>query len=66
MKNTSIHTMVMQEQLRIARGAAGIARDNAGNEATVKMTTQDCINALNKLEQNLTALIAHLTKQEGK
>ena len=58
--------MVMQEQLRIARGAAGMARDSAGNEGVVKMTTQDCINALSKLEQNLNALIAHVEKQEGK
>jgi len=58
--------MVMQEQLRIARGAASMARDNAGNEGVVKMTTQDCINALNKLEQNLNALIAQVEKQEGK
>ena len=58
--------MVMQEQLRIARGAAGMARDNAGKKSVVKMTTQDCINALNKLEQNLTALTAHVEKQEGK
>lgn len=56
----------MQEQLRIARGAAGMARDNACKEGVVKMTTQDCINALNKLEQNLNALIAHVEKQEGK
>ena len=58
--------MVMQEQLRIARGAASMARDNASKEGVVKMTARDCINALNKLEQNLTALIAHAEKQEGK
>lgn len=66
MKNTAIHTMVMQEQLRIARGAAGFTRDNYSNADAVKMSAQDCVNALNKLEQNLSALIAHLENMKGK
>lgn len=66
MKNTEIHTMVMQEQLRIARGAARFTRDNYSNADAVKMSAQDCVAALNKLEQNLTALIAHIGNMEGK
>lgn len=65
MKNTSIHTMIMQEQLRIARGAASMVRDNTVS-GKIEMNARDCINALNKLEQNLTALIAHIENRKGK
>jgi hypothetical protein len=65
MKNAAIHTMVMQDQLRIARGAASFVRDNTVS-GKIETSARDCINALNKLEQNLTALIAHIENMEGK
>ena len=64
--------MVMQDQLRIARGAASMVRDNCvglvpfSDASKIGMSARDCINALNKLEQNLTALIAHIENMEGK
>jgi len=68
MKNTSIHMQTIQMQLGSVRGAAqmalGFIDDN--NASAAKMTQNDILRILDKLDQNIDALIAHIENMEGK
>lgn len=65
MKNTTTHCYVMQDQLRVALGAARMAKGFAEtNPSALRMTIDDCINALEKLDVNLAALVGQLAINE--
>jgi len=58
MKNTQLHIYNMQFQIGSIRGALNMSRGFIDNENTdaAKMTVNDALRILEKLEQNLNAL----------
>ena len=68
MKNTSIHMQTIQMQLGSVRGAAQMALGfiNDNNASAAKMTQNDILRILDKLDQNINALNAHLENMKGK
>ena len=68
MKNTQIHIYNMQFQIGSIRGALNMSRGFIDNENTdaAKMTVNDALRILEKLEQNLNALNAENMKGETK
>lgn len=58
----------IQMQLGSVRGAAQMALDfiDKENASAAKMTQNDILRILDKLDQNIDALNAHLENMEGK
>jgi len=58
----------IQMQLGSVRGAAQMALGfiNDSNASAAKMTQNDILRILDKLDQNINALNAHLENMEGK
>ena len=68
MKNIEMHLATIKMQIGSTRGAAKMALDfiDKENASAAKMTQNDILRILDKLDHNINALNAYLIKQEGK
>ena len=63
-----MHLATIKMQIGSTRGAAKMALDfiDKENASAAKMTQNDILRILDKLDQNINALIAHIENMEGK